>query len=392
MTSRYQKNICQCNSQPFSSALILLSIIFPKLSYAQISTVYVTPDPLPSYTPQNSNAQNPNQNPSDSSSEVEDTSSHIYNYYFVIVAVFVVILFFILLYITRRRVRKAELQRNNGRSALARDVQAFTDFRTRFGPRRGGSGLMGMTMATMGGHRERQEGLDDRGEAPPAYVEGDKPPSLRSEDGIAMMISNEEHCTADSALSAPTAAIPGNNSNTAGHDASGAASRLSAELSRPTATTASNSGIRTSIGGTSPPITSTAESNHNEELRPLSRSTSARPPLGPPTYSETFQAQLDLARPAAAVTAPDRFTPTRRLMSESRTSSEMWSGSLNAAWLWTYANVFYWIIYMEVHRTARRLIRIRDGVQDFGRGFGYGYGYGIGIGIGSPEDIRLWCL
>ncbi|CAD6440311.1 73064edf-a0e5-4ae9-aa0b-e050d4a978a9 [Sclerotinia trifoliorum] len=320
MTSRFQKNICQCNNQPFSSALLLLSILFPKLSYAQISTVYVTPDPLPSYTPQNSNVSP--QNP-DTGSEVEDTSSHVYNYYFVIVAVFVVIVFFLLLYITRRRKRKAELLRNNGRSALARDVQAFTDFRTRFGPRRGGSGLMGMTMATMGGHSERQEGLDDRGEAPPAYVEGDKPPSLRSEDGITMMISNEDHCNADSAPSAPTAATPGNNSNTAGHDALGAGSRLSAELSRPTSTTPSNSVIRTSIGGTSTPITSTAESNQNVELRPLSQSTSPRPPLGPPTYSETFQAQPDLARPAAAVTAQDRFTPTRRLISESRTSSEM---------------------------------------------------------------------
>ncbi|KAJ8062203.1 hypothetical protein OCU04_008756 [Sclerotinia nivalis] len=326
MTSRYQRNICQCNSQPFSSALLLLSIIFPKLSYAQISTVYVTSDPLPSYTPQSYNVspQNPNQIPSDTDSDVEDTSSHIYNYYFVIVAVFVVIVFFLLLYITRRQKQKAELLRNNGQSALARDVQAFTDFRTRFVPRRGGSRLMGMTMATMGVHRESQEGLDDSGEAPPAYVEGGKPPSLRSEDGIAMMISNEDHCNADSASSVPTAATPGNNSNTARHDALGAGSRLSAELSRPTSTTASNSAIRTSIGGTSTPITSTAESNQDVELRRLSRSTSTRPPLGPPTYSETFQGgQPDIARPAAAVTAQDRFTPTRRLMSESRTSSEM---------------------------------------------------------------------
>ncbi|KAF7874264.1 hypothetical protein EAF04_002936 [Stromatinia cepivora] len=317
MTSRYQKNICQCNYQPFSSAPLLLSIIFPNFSYAQISTVYVTSDPLPSYTPQSFNVspQDPNQNPPDTNSDGEDTSSHIYNYYFVIVAVFVVMVFFLLLYITRRQKRRAELLRSNGRSALARDVQAFTDFRTRFGPRRGGSGLMGMTMATMGVHRERQEGLDDRGEAPPAYVEGDKPPSLRSEDGIAMMISNEDHCNADGASGAST---PGNNSNTAGHDASGA------ELSRPTTTTASNSAIRTSIEGTSTPIISTAESNQDVELRPLSRGTSTRPPLGPPTYSETFQnEQPDLARPAAAVTAQDRFTPTRRLMSESRTSSEM---------------------------------------------------------------------
>lgn len=304
----------------------MLSIIFPKISYAQIpnavSTTFITSAVPPSSTPLALNTRQ-NQNLPDDE-ELEDTSSHIYQYYFVIVAVFVVIVFFLLLYITRRRKRKAELLRNNGQSALARDVQTFADFRTRFGPRRRGSGLMGMTMGTTGVHRERQEGLDERGEAPPAYEADDKPPSLRSVDGISMMISNEDHGNASGTSSTPVVVSAGNHSDTTGHTTSGVRTSLSAELSRPTTTIASNSVRRTSIGGSSTPITSVAESSQDMELRSMSRSTSTRPPLGPPTYSETcLGGQLDLARPAAVLTAHDRSASTRRLVSESRTSSEM---------------------------------------------------------------------
>ncbi|KAA8564935.1 hypothetical protein EYC84_010705 [Monilinia fructicola] len=251
----------------------------------------------------NARQQNPTQNPPNTEPG-EDTSSHIYNYYFVIIAVFVVIVFFLLLYITRRRKQKAELLRSGGQVALARDVQSFADFRTRFGPRRGGPGLMGMTMG-MGVHRETQEGLDDRGEAPPAYVEGDKPPSLRSNDGIAMMISNDHHC------SAPTATTAGNNDTTS-HDASGLESRSSANLSRQTTMTANDSTRCTSIGSSSTPITSAEELARDATSRSVSGHTSIRPPLGPPTYSETILGgQPDLTRPAPAVTAHDRSSLTR---------------------------------------------------------------------------------
>ncbi|RAL64136.1 hypothetical protein DID88_003324 [Monilinia fructigena] len=206
MPSRQQTSICQCNSHLFSSVLLLPTIIFPRLSSAAPTTFITSVSQPP--TPLNLNArqQNPNQDLPDTDPE-EDTSSHINNYYFVIVAVFVVIVFFLLLYITRRRKQKAELLRNGGPVALPRDVQSFTEFRTRFGPRRGGPGLMGMAMG-IGVHMEIQEGLDDRGEAPPAYVEGDKPPSLRSTDGIAM-IFDVGHCNAPAAMTA-------GNSNTTG--------------------------------------------------------------------------------------------------------------------------------------------------------------------------------
>ncbi|CCD44181.1 hypothetical protein BcDW1_4257 [Botrytis cinerea BcDW1] len=304
MPSKYQKDVCQCtNIQRFSSVLLVFSIIFPKLSYAQIpdavSTTFITSVTPPSSTP---HILNNRQISSSTDPDEENTSSHVYNYYFVIVAVFVVIVFFLLLYITQRRKRKALLRRHNGQNALARDVQSFADFRTRFGPRRGGAGVMGMTMGTMGANRERQEGLDERGEAPPAYMEGDKPPSLRSEDRVTMVASHEVQANENGASSVPAVEADTIN-NSMERNISGVESRLSAELSRPTATTASNSATRTSIGGSSTPITSAADSNEELEGRPLSRSISARPPLGPPTYSETYPGgQHNITRPAAAVT------------------------------------------------------------------------------------------
>ncbi|KAF7933978.1 uncharacterized protein EAE98_003687 [Botrytis deweyae] len=303
MPSRYQKDVCQCiNRHRFSSVLLVFSIIFPKFSCAQIpnavSTTFITSATPPSSTPHILNVR---QLSSSTDPDGEETSSHVYNYYFVIVAVFVVIVFFLLLYITQRRKRKALLIRHNGQTALARDVQSFADFRTRFGPRRAGTGLMGMTMGSMGANRERQEGLDERGEAPPAYVEGDKPPSLRSEDGVTMVVSREDHAN-ENGSSVPAVGAETTN-NSMERNISDVESRLSAELSRPSATTASNSARRTSIGGSSTPITSAADSNEEVGLRPLSRSISARPPLGPPTYSETYLGgQPDIARPPAAVT------------------------------------------------------------------------------------------
>ncbi|KAK6597857.1 hypothetical protein H4I96_08809 [Botrytis cinerea] len=285
MPSKYQKDVCQCtNIQRFSSVLLVFSIIFPKLSCAQIpdavSTTFITSVTPPSSTP---HILNNRQISSSTDPDEENTSSHVYNYYF-------------------RRKRKALLRRHNGQNALARDVQSFADFRTRFGPRRGGAGVMGMTMGTMGANRERQEGLDERGEAPPAYMEGDKPPSLRSEDRVTMVASHEVQANENGASSVPAVEAETIN-NSMERNISGVESRLSAELSRPTATTASNSATRTSIGGSSTPITSAADSNEELEGRPLSRSISARPPLGPPTYSETYPGgQHNITRPAAAVT------------------------------------------------------------------------------------------
>jgi hypothetical protein len=103
----------------------------------------------------NSNSEDPNVNP------------HIFNYYFLIIAAIACCVCIFILYIGRRKKRKAALLRTHGQTALARDVAGFR----RFG-RSTNSGSVGR-------HRERREdGLDERGEAPPPYVEGMKPPSI----------------------------------------------------------------------------------------------------------------------------------------------------------------------------------------------------------------------
>jgi hypothetical protein len=87
-----------------------------------------------------------------------------FHYYFLIIAVVALACLLGVLYLSRRKKRKAELMRSNSQRALARDVEGFR----RYGRTRGRTGL-GV-----------EEGFDERGEAPPPYVPGTKPPSLRS--------------------------------------------------------------------------------------------------------------------------------------------------------------------------------------------------------------------
>lgn len=104
-----------------------------------------------------------------------------FNYYFVIVAVVAVIFVLAVFYIGKRKKQKAAMLRSNSRAALARDVEVF---RNRFGMGRGA------IRRTQGGGGEvhtpdeRTEGLNERGEAPPPYNPGSKPPSIRTNDGI----------------------------------------------------------------------------------------------------------------------------------------------------------------------------------------------------------------
>lgn len=112
------------------------------------------------------------------SSNDDPVTDHIFNYYFLIIAAAVVVLGVGLLLIRGRKQRKAALNRSRSQRALAQDLAGFSQ---RFGVGRGG-------VVFSGGHTRqtssREEGLDDRGEAPPPYVPGSKPPSLRSTDGI----------------------------------------------------------------------------------------------------------------------------------------------------------------------------------------------------------------
>lgn len=102
-----------------------------------------------------------------------------FNYYFLIIAVVAVLFCICILYVGRRKKQKAALLRSQSQRALATDVAGFrARFSNRPGRTNGGS---------YGGGRprlDRVEGLDERGEAPPPYVPGAKPPSLRSTDGF----------------------------------------------------------------------------------------------------------------------------------------------------------------------------------------------------------------
>lgn len=85
-----------------------------------------------------------------------------------------------ILYIGKRKKRKAALLRNNSQRALAQDVAGF---RQRFGRPRPYNGFgFGLGAGERNRQAAREEGLDERGEAPPPYVPGSKSPSLRSVD------------------------------------------------------------------------------------------------------------------------------------------------------------------------------------------------------------------
>jgi hypothetical protein len=84
-----------------------------------------------------------------------------------------------ILYVGRRKKQKAALLRSQSQRALATDVAGF---RARFGnrPGRTNGGSYGGGRPRLG----RVEGLDERGEAPPPYVPGAKPPSIGSAEGL----------------------------------------------------------------------------------------------------------------------------------------------------------------------------------------------------------------
>lgn len=83
------------------------------------------------------------------------SASGLINYYFLLLAVLVVVVLVGYYFYARRRRRKIAQLRTRGQSALARDLEGWP------GWRRG---------RWAGGDRERLEGLNERGEAPPPYM------------------------------------------------------------------------------------------------------------------------------------------------------------------------------------------------------------------------------
>lgn len=82
-------------------------------------------------------------------------SSGLLNYYFLLLAILVFVVLVGYYFYARRRRRKIARLRTRGQSALARDLEGWP------GWRRG---------RWAGNDRERLEGLNERGEAPPPYM------------------------------------------------------------------------------------------------------------------------------------------------------------------------------------------------------------------------------
>lgn len=114
----------------------------------------------------------PTPTPSPITNEGPHADEKIINFYFLFIAVFVVILFGLHWFYRRRKKRKIAIARTRGHNEIARDVE----------------GLMGNRRWRYGGRRafvsdvHREEGLDERGEAPPPYMPDEPPPTLARGD------------------------------------------------------------------------------------------------------------------------------------------------------------------------------------------------------------------
>lgn len=167
MGIRNMNSPCTCARSriPLSSTLLLLYWILPSTSLAQLTSI--PPESESTSTPSIAPTPEPS---AGSSPDNHNSGNRPFNYYFLIVAVVGLVFCIGILWFTKRRKQKAALMRFQGQRALARDVEGW---RGRFGVGRAGGTSRSI----------RQEGLDERGEAPPPYVPGSKPPSIRTTDG-----------------------------------------------------------------------------------------------------------------------------------------------------------------------------------------------------------------
>ena len=100
------------------------------------------------------------------------------DYYFLLILVFVIIIFLVYWSIARRRKKRIANLRNHQQSALARDVESWPGRRNRVGGR---WRMMGVEVDP-----RAQEGLDERGEAPPPYLKEPEPAHHDARAGLEM--------------------------------------------------------------------------------------------------------------------------------------------------------------------------------------------------------------
>lgn len=103
-----------------------------------------------------------------------DTNSGIVNYYFLLLAIFVFVIIILYLSWTRNRRKRIQRYQDNREHALHRDLDRWgDDHRGWYGYRRGFLRLS-----------RREEGLDERGEAPPPYMPDQPPPAVLPLDSL----------------------------------------------------------------------------------------------------------------------------------------------------------------------------------------------------------------
>jgi len=185
------KRTCRCGRSRLSVSvtLLLLSIVLPQSSFAQLTnppsspTSATVPTTLSTITTSSSplsSTASPTQLTSPAGTTTTGKtggtlSTHLFNYYFIIIAALAAVFVLGIFYFGRRRKQKVALLRSSGHRALARDVEGW---RIRIGPR---NGIGGSTVTIE--RASREDGLNERGEAPPPYNPGDKPPSIRAAHG-----------------------------------------------------------------------------------------------------------------------------------------------------------------------------------------------------------------
>jgi hypothetical protein len=280
--------LCKHPALSFSSPLLFLAIVLPRSSYAQLTGQLTPTIPTTLLTSASSNpsttlarsataarptedspptAVNNPDNDSPPGSSISSTGAHAFNYYFVIVAVAAIFFCIAILYFSKRKKQKAALMRSNSQRALAQDV-------ARFNPRTRGGRVRNNGRVFWNGIRreeERVEGLDERGEAPPPYVPGGKPPSIRvATESVDLADRSAPHSRIDEAVELNT--LPSN-------------TRIDVD------------GVPISAGGDPPP---------------------------PGYHEHTRQDSEDIGnitRPTAAITTPDGPTSSRRLLGSSNGST-----------------------------------------------------------------------
>ena len=104
----------------------------------------------------------------------DDGDKGILNYYFLLLAVFIIIIIIAYWSIARRRRNRLIQLRDNQQSALARDVETWP------GRRRG----VGARWRNAEEDNAVEEGLDERGEAPPPYLKEPEPAHLDAREEV----------------------------------------------------------------------------------------------------------------------------------------------------------------------------------------------------------------